>query len=246
MNTNSEIQLARKPFVIENAKFYRVAMKKAHKEIMGKISKAKSISEIENVLVNDFMGIAQSTFSQAYDRMWKRTPVYFARETYKALDNTKNMNDIFNPINAFKPLMQQRIAQVSITSAKKYGLTFNQATKITNDIGRISKMMNSSIRGSYIRLRAMQISRTETVFASNIGRRAGAQATGIPIVKTWVTMGDPDVRHNHFEVNGIIKPFNEPFFVGGEAMMFPTDFTMGASVSNIANCRCAEKYTIIN
>ena len=159
--------------------------------------------------------------------------------------NAKNMADIFNPINAFQPLLQQRINQVSLTTYKDYKSKLTKATLLKNDIASIAKLFESTIAGAYIRLRAMQISRTETVFASNTGRRAGAMATRLPIAKTWMTMDDPNVRHDHAMVDGQTRELNQPFLVGGEFMMFPSDYTMGATAGNIINCRCAEKYSII-
>lgn len=245
MNTSREIEEARKPFVIENAKYYRVALKNTKRKFMTLFNKAKTIEEQTFLVDNKLLPIVNKEFDLAYKKMWGRTPVFFATEVYKMLTNTKNMADIFNPINAFQPLLQQRINQVSLTTYKDYKSKLTKATLLKNDIVSIAKLFESTIAGAYIRLRAMQISRTETVFASNTGRRAGAMATGLPIAKTWMTMDDPSVRHDHAMVDGQTRELNQPFLVGGEFMMFPSDYTMGATAGNIINCRCAEKYSII-
>ena len=245
MNTDKEIEAARQAFVSENARYYRVALKNTARRFMELFSLASTLEEQAILLDNKLMEIADDEFQVAYDKMWKRTPIHFARETYKGLTNTKAMNDIFNPVNAFKPLLQQRIGQVTITTYKNYKSKLQGIMVLTNDIKQIARMFNTSVRGAYIRLRASQIARTETTFASNVGRRAGAMATGLPIAKTWVTMGDADVRHDHSMVDGQTKQINQPFLVGGEWMMFPSDYTMGATAGNLVNCRCAEKYSII-
>ena len=58
--------------------------------------------------------------------------------------------------------------------------------------------------------------------------------------KTWVTMGDRRVRSWHEAANFQTVPVNEPFIVDGERLMHPGDTSLGASVRNIARCRCID------
>lgn len=60
--------------------------------------------------------------------------------------------------------------------------------------------------------------------------------------KRWITERDNKVRKTHAEVNGITIPINEPFVVGNSLMMFAKDVSLGASMEEIANCRCAVLY----
>lgn len=60
--------------------------------------------------------------------------------------------------------------------------------------------------------------------------------------KRWLTMGDKRVRETHREVGGTSKPINEPFYVGGSLLQFPRDFSLGASTSETAGCRCSIEY----
>lgn len=57
--------------------------------------------------------------------------------------------------------------------------------------------------------------------------------------KQWVTMGDSRVRQTHREAAGQIRLLEEPFIVGDSMMMFPQDSSLGASASEIVNCRCS-------
>ncbi len=62
--------------------------------------------------------------------------------------------------------------------------------------------------------------------------------------KVWVDVGDKKVRKPHKAFNVAIVFINEPFIVGGQMLMYPGDSSMGASVSNTANCRCSSQYRI--
>lgn len=69
-------------------------------------------------------------------------------------------------------------------------------------------------------------------------------ANGIPsqvinITKRWDSMGDSLVRAAHAAADGQVVDFNEPFIVGGERLMRPSDTSLGASMGNVINCRCS-------
>jgi hypothetical protein len=65
---------------------------------------------------------------------------------------------------------------------------------------------------------------------------------GTNVKKKWVTVGDDKVRPAHRVANGQTKPINQPFIVAGEKLMFPGDTSLGASIKNVANCRCNARY----
>lgn len=58
-------------------------------------------------------------------------------------------------------------------------------------------------------------------------------------IKEWVTMGDEKVRPAHEEADSLAISSNEPYIVGGEKLMYPGDTSLGATVGNVINCRCA-------
>lgn len=62
-------------------------------------------------------------------------------------------------------------------------------------------------------------------------------------MKTWVTMRDNKVRHSHELVDGKTIGIFQPFHVGDALMMFPCDSSQGASMKEIANCRCVCQYS---
>lgn len=61
-------------------------------------------------------------------------------------------------------------------------------------------------------------------------------------MKRWITMGDMRVRTTHKEVGGTSKPIGEPFYVGGSLLLYPRDFSLGASAEQTAGCRCSIEY----
>jgi len=60
--------------------------------------------------------------------------------------------------------------------------------------------------------------------------------------KTWITMRDGHVRQTHAEVDGETIPIEDLFLVGESMMRYPHDASLGASVDELANCRCSITY----
>ena len=60
--------------------------------------------------------------------------------------------------------------------------------------------------------------------------------------KKWVDVRDKRERETHRQVGGTVIPIYEPFMVGSSFMLYPKDSSFGASLSEIANCRCSIRY----
>lgn len=58
----------------------------------------------------------------------------------------------------------------------------------------------------------------------------------------WITVLDKDTREDHVEADGQEVDSGEPFEVGGEQLMYPGDDSLGASIENLANCRCSKEF----
>jgi len=98
--------------------------------------------------------------------------------------------------------------------------------------------------------RAMTAARTEVNAAANYGSQIAAQSTGLPLIKRWLSYIDDRTRDgengcDHISVDGQEREISQPYDVSGEQMMFPGDTSLGASVGNIANCRCTETYEVL-
>ncbi|MED0739012.1 phage minor head protein [Aneurinibacillus thermoaerophilus] len=96
---------------------------------------------------------------------------------------------------------------------------------------------------AFSRDRAVRIARTEVLNAARAGQYHADKQSGIVIGKQWMSAHQPNTRDGHREADGQIRAFDEPFHVMNadgqvEMLMFPGDTSLGASASNIINCRC--------
>jgi uncharacterized protein with gpF-like domain len=87
------------------------------------------------------------------------------------------------------------------------------------------------------RVRAAVIARTETHTAAMFGYQEQAKATGLELLKEWVTVEDERAREDHAQSNAQTVGMNDPFIVGGEELQYPGD--PSASPEQTINCRCA-------
>lgn len=82
------------------------------------------------------------------------------------------------------------------------------------------------------------------LIASNMNtNEEEVQNVGFDIIKIWVSILDEKTREWHAQADGQKVPKEQPFNVGGEALMFPRD--PNGSPSNIINCRCEAEYEFI-
>jgi hypothetical protein len=65
-------------------------------------------------------------------------------------------------------------------------------------------------------------------------------------IKIWVTVGDDRVRATHVAVDDQRQPIDQPFELQGGQLMFPTDTSLGADISEIINCRCSSPPLFFN
>jgi len=139
----------------------------------------------------------------------------------------------------------------------------NTTTKITRDV-RIRVLAESTLEGE--NLTEVQISqriarevtrrnmnRVPNISEDQVGtiaqvakqseldqllKQLRLSGLGLEPIKTWVNAGDERVREAHQIANFQERPFNEPFLVAGELLMYPKDTSLGASLSNTIGCRC--------
>ena len=91
--------------------------------------------------------------------------------------------------------------------------------------------------------RAEVIARTEVISASRAGQFHGDMQSGHVIGKKWRSANQERTRPGHRMADGQIVPLEEPFLVANkrgqlEPLMFPGDTSLGASASNVIQCRC--------
>lgn len=122
-------------------------------------------------------------------------------------------------------------------------------TKLTiEQANTISRAYSSRLLQSY----AKKLAQTYAQQAYNAGRNHAIQQlldngtiTQDQVQKKWRTMRDERVRHSHATMNNQRVGFMDPFISGlGGLLMYPGDTSLGASDTDIYNCRCSLEYTI--
>lgn len=115
---------------------------------------------------------------------------------------------------------------------------FGRERRITTNV------IASNVLGQRLKNRTGGIMVIETQQPAEFAKAVEVQVlTGLaPINKEWVAVGDSLMRDIHSTADGQKKKMNEPFIVGGESMHFPGDGSLGASMTNLAGCRCGCYY----
>lgn len=103
-------------------------------------------------------------------------------------------------------------------------------------INKMSKALQETF--AFGESRANTIARTEVITAGRAGQYHADLQSGIVIGKRWRSASQERTRRTHREANNQVVPFDEPFIVGGEKLMFPGDSSLNASAKNLINCRC--------
>lgn len=107
-------------------------------------------------------------------------------------------------------------------------------------------------RARLLQLRGETIGRVEAMTALQHSKREAfqqaidaGQINAADVRKAWRSAGDLRVRHTHRSLNGDSVGFNEPFVSpSGARLLHPMDTSLGAGMSEIANCRCDCDYRI--
>ena len=114
-------------------------------------------------------------------------------------------------------------------------LTGKSSDEITDQLGSVIRD-----RGTFgaLNTRATFVFNTEVHRAAEMATQEGLNETGkaLPTLrKRWLATLY-HTRQWHIEANGQEVPYNEPFTVGGEKMMYPLD--PAGSAKNVVNCMC--------
>lgn len=105
---------------------------------------------------------------------------------------------------------------------------------------------SSALQDSYgfSERRARVIARTEIISAGRCGQFTADTQSGMVIGKVWQAADQEDrTRPGHKDADGQTVPLDEPFSVANkdgqlEMLLFPGDDSLGATASNLIQCRC--------
>lgn len=229
------------------------------------------ITKIFNAMTKDFRIVVAQTgmppdikgykavFEVLLKNHFQRVHRAFTGAVKQADDPTEHANLVWR--NKFAPEDADWIAETTKANMTE---AINQARELAAEELRIASTQELSADATAIlkrklRNRIDRIVNTETQKAaeaakfteaeviSNIKPRilGGSRNQQTGTRKQWMTVGDKRVRPAHRLANGQIRNLNDPFEVGGEYLMHPGDNSMGATIGNLANCRCISKYIFI-
>lgn len=137
-------------------------------------------------------------------------------------------------------------SDISTTSARDMRLSSALAVEMLREEQQTVTNAAVAAAGSRILARKQKgregaITVTETQQAAEGGKAIGANARELEI-KVWQTVQDSRVRPAHMTANGQRSTISGAFVVDGERLLYPGDRSLGASVGNVAYCRCAAIY----
>jgi uncharacterized protein with gpF-like domain len=140
----------------------------------------------------------------------------------------------------------ERVSGINETTRDQIQGIIADGTEAGDSLQEIARSLDDLYLDEIIPDRSMVIARTEVGNAANFASHEAAVQAGVPLKKTWNTLGDEFVREIHAEADGQTVGQDEPFEVGGERLQWPGDISMGASADNVINCRCFLTYDTVD
>ena len=122
--------------------------------------------------------------------------------------------------------------------------------KITGYIGKIYATAKAVLAKVANRVPAMaNVNTNGPAEESRFELMRDGKNTDGQVMKRWISLMDGRERDWHHEAhldyaNNPI-PVDKPFTVGSELLLFPGDTSLGASLKNVVNCRCACSYVLV-
>ena len=208
--------------------------------------------------------IRKDNVDKAITKVYQRTGAYFGQQTFKNLTGTKSVKRLANYqagnvvasedywfayMEKFvNQRLGNRIVWITNTTEDVFKTVCQNVTAEGIQAGLSMAEMAAKIQtelGITEQYRAQRIAQTEVVGASNEGSHAGASATGLDLVKEWMTSGLASVRETHAEMEGVTVGIDETFQVPTldgtiDEMQYPGD--PSGSAGNVINCHCTIGY----
>lgn len=191
---------------------------------------AKILATVNNVAAKDIDKLGRNIYQLNYNAAADEFG-------YKDIDKTKSeasleSTDAYNLL-ALAALTDKRAIERTIKSSLITGVLQSKGNKgIFSAIKQdIAKQLESGIK---IATTVTTQSENKAIF--DVGEKA--TANGKIITKVWRAVGDSKTRPAHSRASGQVVELGKPFLVGGEKLMYPGDWSLGASPGNTINCRC--------
>lgn len=193
---------------------------------------------------------------KVFESLYKEAAVLFGNATYRAVKieaNRKAETFGFNRewTNALLDFLMKQgfvlVADITKTTKDKLLAIVTKGVEDGLGVDEIVKLILSDEQLAYAAFRARRIVRTEVMRASNMAAMKGAEAHGFEVDKMWISARDnktrriPEDEFDHWEMDGVVVPLNEPFTSTGKkgepvVAMQPGDLQAPAGFT--INCRC--------
>jgi len=215
-------------------------------QVLPVFTKLKDTQDIEATLAALDILIVDDPIRAIYTQIYREIGAHFFKLQERALED-KALKQEFEEVTFF----QSVDTYLDVTGGTKIKGITNETRRIVGKELRLAidqglpvnqAAVNISQRASAINFRrAIVISRTEVIAASNFGQFAAAQASELTLNKVWLSALDDRTRDgefDHVEADGQEVSQEQAFEVSREELMFPGDSSLGASAGNLINCRC--------
>jgi hypothetical protein len=190
----------------------------------------KLINSIYLTVAKDFVELGKSNIKKSKKSFYKEV---------EEIDTWKEIVSQWLKLNA-----AEKVKNILDTTKDELRKQLEEGTMEGESIDEIAGRIDNLYLEKIIPNRSVVIARTEVIGASNLGSRAGAKETGLPLIKEWLATMDKRTRDFHRSADGQQREMDEPYMVKGEKLMFPGDTSLGASGSNVIQCRCTETYEV--
>lgn len=181
--------------------------------------------------------------------------------TYEQLLNEMDAYSRLEARNFIHTHVKESASAITATNQKQMDILWAAAiATLSIDLGRqptleeiskyTRKKFKAKAKGRIEHIAATEIQRAAeasksidreifTRTANNLLLSSGNAINAVKMEETWVTMGDSIVRDSHIEADGITKNEDGVFIVQGQSLLYPGDTSLGATIDNVAGCRCS-------
>ena len=189
-------------------------------------------------------------------QLYREAAILFGNASFRAVRNTaQKAADPFGINNDFITSIMQFLAQygfmlvADITQTTKKQLLKIISEGVANGLGidEISRQITQSDELGYAMMRARRIARTEVMRASNYAQMEGAKLHNFEVDKIWIASRDlrtrriPRNTYDHYHMDGITVPYNQPFTSTGkkgDTVIANQPGDPNAPAGFTINCRC--------
>lgn len=133
-----------------------------------------------------------------------------------------------NKIKRISKTVREDIRNIIAKAARREDSPAEVAKKIRDEVKGIGKSRSETIARTEIHSTAMTSQYDASIEAQ--------KEFDIKMEKVWISSEDDRTRESHVAANDQQVPFDKPFIVGGEELMFPGD--PDGDAGEIINCRC--------